>query len=92
MTIASQIPAIARGRVWCTVCGRSRLVDGAQCLSRGWPKCCGYTMTIDSPHERLARRALRDASGRFTAREPQNTPDTTQRPAGRPETGTVEAS
>ena len=61
-----EIPAIARGRVWCTVCGRSRAVDGAQCLQRGWPKCCGYTMTIDSPHERFARKAPRDTVGRFT--------------------------
>ena len=36
-------------RVWCRSCGRSEPVDAAECLARGWPKCCGYTMTIDAP-------------------------------------------
>jgi hypothetical protein len=47
----AEIPAIKRGMVWCTVCGHSRrLVDDA--VRIGWPLCCGYTMTIDSPEER----------------------------------------
>lgn len=50
--IANDIPQIRRGLVWCTQCGRSQRVDGAHCLLHGWPKCCGYTMTIDSPKER----------------------------------------
>lgn len=50
--IADDIPQIKRGMVWCTSCGRSQRVDGADCLRRGWPKCCGHTMTIDSPDER----------------------------------------
>lgn len=52
--IAREIPQISRGMVWCTDCGRSQRVDGGECLRNGWPKCCGYTMTIDSPSERAA--------------------------------------
>lgn len=50
--IAKDVPQIKRGMVWCTVCGRSERVNGAECLRHGWPKCHGYTMTIDSPDER----------------------------------------
>ena len=45
-------PKLERGKVWCTVCGRSEKVNSANALRNGWPKCCGYTMTIDSPSER----------------------------------------
>lgn len=38
---------LTRCRVYCTVCGRSEDVDGADCLRSGWPKCHGYTMTLD---------------------------------------------
>ncbi len=55
--IADDVPQIKRGQVWCTVCGRSQKVDGAECLRSGWPKCHGYTMTIDSPEERASRKA-----------------------------------
>ena len=44
-------PSIQRGQVWCRTCGSSKKVDPAYCLQHGWPKCCGYTMTIDSPEE-----------------------------------------
>lgn len=44
--------SLSRGMVWCTSCGRSQRIDPANCLQNGWPKCCGYTMTIDSPSER----------------------------------------
>jgi hypothetical protein len=30
-------------------------VNSSTCMAGGWPKCCGYTMTIDSPEERAAR-------------------------------------
>lgn len=53
--IADEVPQIKRGMVWCTTCGHSQKVDGAECLRSGWPKHCGYTMTIDSPEERAAR-------------------------------------
>lgn len=45
-------PKLSRGQVWCTACGRSESVKAAGALQNGWPKCCGYTMTIDSPAER----------------------------------------
>jgi len=44
-------PSLERGRVWCRECGHTERVDGAKALRHGWPKCCGYTMTIDSPSE-----------------------------------------
>jgi Zn finger protein HypA/HybF involved in hydrogenase expression len=45
-------PKLARGQVWCRQCGATQRVDAAGALARGWPKCCGYTMTIDAPNER----------------------------------------
>lgn len=49
--IANSHSSLARGRVWCKTCGRSEKTDSADCLRNGWPECCGYTMTIDSPEE-----------------------------------------
>lgn len=49
-------PKIARGQVWCRKCGGTRKVDGARALRTGWPKCCGQTMTIDSPEEQRGSR------------------------------------
>lgn len=49
-------PSLRRGRVWCLRCSNSQQVDSAACLRSGWPRCCGATMTIDSPEERRARR------------------------------------
>lgn len=58
MSMASdlaKIPQFQRGVVWCTVCGREQRVDGVRAtLGGGWPTCCGYTMTLDSPAERAA--------------------------------------
>lgn len=34
-------------QVWCRSCGGTKHV--AHGLRDGWPKCCGYTMTIDPP-------------------------------------------
>ncbi len=53
--IVDQVPALKRGRVWCHKCGRTEPVDSARCLAIGWPKCCGETMSIDSPEERKTR-------------------------------------
>lgn len=47
-----QVPQLLRGIVWCRICGRQQRIDSAGCLSSGWPTCCGYTMTLDSPEER----------------------------------------
>jgi hypothetical protein len=41
-------PSLRRGQVWCRKCRRTELVDSAECFRSGWPKCCGYTMTIDA--------------------------------------------
>ena len=49
--MAKSHPSLERGMVWCKECGRSEKVDSADCLQNGWPKCCGYTMTIDDPDE-----------------------------------------
>lgn len=47
--IVDDVPALRRGQVWCRHCGATLKVDSADCLAHGWPKCCGYTMTIDPP-------------------------------------------
>jgi Zn finger protein HypA/HybF involved in hydrogenase expression len=54
--VVSEVPQLERGRVWCTTCGRSESVNAAESLRHGWPKCCGYTMTVDSPEERKVSR------------------------------------
>lgn len=51
-TLAKSHPKLQRGRVWCRTCGRTQRLDSANALRTGWPKCCGYTMTIDAPDER----------------------------------------
>lgn len=53
-SVVDEVPQLRRGSVWCTVCGKSQAVNSGEALSSGWPKCCGYTMTIDSPEERAA--------------------------------------
>lgn len=58
--IANDVPQIKRGMVWCRTCCRSQKVSGADCLRRGWPKCCGFTMTIDSPDEQLRAKEAKD--------------------------------
>lgn len=30
----------------CEKCGQRQDVDAAACLRKGWPRCCGYTMTF----------------------------------------------
>lgn len=50
--LAMAHPKLIRGQVWCTHCGRTRRIGAAHCFEHGWPKCCGYTMTLDSPDER----------------------------------------
>lgn len=47
-----EIPQLKRGHVWCHKCGRDQKVNSGQCLRHGWPKCCGATMSIQSPLER----------------------------------------
>ena len=52
--IAECHPSLTRGIVWCHTCSQARRVNVPACLSGGWPKCCGQTMSIDSPEERKA--------------------------------------
>jgi len=47
--LAASHPKLSRGQVWCRTCGATQRVDSAGALAHGWPKCCGYTMTIDAP-------------------------------------------
>ena len=54
----SEIPQFKRGLVWCKTCGRSEKINAVNAtLGDGWPKCCGYTMTIDSPEEQAEFKA-----------------------------------
>jgi hypothetical protein len=32
----------------CSTCGREERVNFGECLSKGWPKCCGQTMTLQN--------------------------------------------
>jgi hypothetical protein len=52
--MAKSHPSLSRGQVWCTTCGATEKVGVARAFVDGWPKCCGHTMTIDSPEERRA--------------------------------------
>lgn len=52
----ADVPALRRGRVWCHHCGATLKVDSALCLRKGWPLCCGVTMSIDTPEEAKARK------------------------------------
>ena len=54
-TIVDQTPKLKRGRVWCRACGTSLGVDPVAALKRGWPLCCGQSMTLDSPAERAGQ-------------------------------------
>lgn len=49
--IVAKTPALKRGKVWCRTCGCEQDIDPVEALKNGWPKCCGYTMTIDSPED-----------------------------------------
>jgi hypothetical protein len=53
-TVCQGVAKLRRGLCWCTTCGRCHRVDPTNCFRHGWPKCCGFTMTIDSPDERAA--------------------------------------
>lgn len=53
--VVREVPQLRRGVVWCLTCERSQDVDTADLLRRGgWPRCCGQTMSLDSPEERKA--------------------------------------
>ena len=50
--LATCHPKLTRGFVWCHKCGRKQKVNASECFTRGWPLCCGETMSLDSPKER----------------------------------------
>ncbi len=50
--LATCHPDLVAGRVKCQTCGRELHVDSAVCLRSGWPKCCGYTMRLESSKQK----------------------------------------
>lgn len=50
-----EIPQVRRGKVWCHQCGREEAA-GVECFRTGWPKCCGQTMSLNSPEERAEQQ------------------------------------
>lgn len=62
--IVETVPQLKRGQVWCRECGVTRKVDSAVALSTGWPKHCGYTMSLDSPEEQKAYEAIEEVKGK----------------------------
>jgi hypothetical protein len=49
--LASCHPSLQRGQVWCRQCGYTESASSAYAFKHGWPKHCGYTMTIDAPED-----------------------------------------
>ena len=49
--IAEDVYGKGNRSVYCKTCGREKIVDPAFCLAHGWPRCCGYTMSLDKPKE-----------------------------------------
>lgn len=48
----NSIPQVKRGLVYCHECRRVQSFAGTNPFCDGWPKCCGYTMSLDTPEER----------------------------------------
>ena len=61
--LANSQASLRRGLVWCRTCCREERVDSANALRYGWPKCCGYTMTIDHPSTWPAPAKAQDGGG-----------------------------
>lgn len=62
-SVVHSVPQLRRGLVWCITCGSKQNVNSADAMRGGWPKCCGHTMTIDSPEERARLHAERVIEG-----------------------------
>lgn len=45
---------VSEMRVKCVECGREERPDHGRSLKSGWPKCCGYTMRLESTKEFIA--------------------------------------
>ena len=41
-------------QVRCHKCGATQKIDPVECLRRGWPKCCGATMNLDTRSANIA--------------------------------------
>ena len=54
-SIVNEDKKLRRGLVFCHKCGKKLKVDSAQCLAKGWPKCCDSTMSLDEPSPALLR-------------------------------------
>lgn len=48
----NSIPQVKRAIVHCPDCGRTESVKDSHPFLGGWPKCCGFTMFLDTPEER----------------------------------------
>jgi hypothetical protein len=56
--------------VWCRTCRATQTVDAMRCMFvEGWPKCCGYTMTIDPPETWPENRDAVIAPARVIAKD-----------------------
>jgi hypothetical protein len=63
-TNLAELPQFKRGLLYCHECGNTRNIgDVAARLRNGWPKCCGYTMSLDSPAERQDSASLTHSEG-----------------------------
>jgi len=49
--VLNELPGGKGRKVWCRTCHREQDMGTVNGLRDGWPKCCGYTMTIDPPEE-----------------------------------------
>lgn len=58
-------PQLDGGKLHCTACGQIRECDRVEVLEftqRGWPKCCGETMTYSGPTNRQSQPSNSDGS------------------------------
>jgi len=59
MAIALDVPTLRKGTLRCLSCGRTEGTDArssAGYLAHGWPKCCGYTMRLETAASSKPRR------------------------------------
>ena len=46
MNFTTTKDGVSDSLVRCDKCGNERRVSFDDCTGRGWPECCGYTMTL----------------------------------------------
>ena len=54
--MANSHPKLKRGMVWCLKCGNFEKVKSNEAMLRGWPMCCGQTMSLESKQELKEKR------------------------------------